>query len=138
MRAVGGGFCLQAFDIEGCYPNMPKEAILLAATELVAQLRRQGQKGVWIPRASTKKPGWCPPNKTQAGTWMPLQELVDILDFTLHNSFIRMPDGTILKQAEGIPMMESFCMGEVNYLNQRMRYSWMCCDPQESMAIWVL
>ena len=25
-------------------------------------------------------------------------------------------------------------MGEVNYLNQRMRYSWMCCDPQESMG----
>ena len=25
-------------------------------------------------------------------------------------------------------------MGEVNYLNQRMRYSWMCCDPQDSMG----
>ena len=25
-------------------------------------------------------------------------------------------------------------MGEVNYLNQRMRYSRMCCDPQESMG----
>ena len=37
-------------------------------------------------------------------------------------------------QAQGIPMMESFCMGQVNYLNQRMRYSWMCCDPQASMG----
>ena len=25
-------------------------------------------------------------------------------------------------------------MGEVIYLNQRMRYSWMCCDPPESMG----
>ena len=37
-------------------------------------------------------------------------------------------------QVRGIPMMESFCIGEVNHLNQRMRYSWMCCDQKVSVG----
>ena len=42
-------------------------------------------------------------------------------------------------QAQVIPMMESFCMGEVNYLNQRMRYSWMRVVIRKQVwAIWVL
>jgi hypothetical protein len=104
MQAVGDGFQVSAFDIEGCFPNMPKSGIKLASMELIAELMRKGYKGVWVPRARTKTPCWCPPNKVQPGTWMPLPELLDILNFALDYAFVRMPDGRILWQKDGIPM----------------------------------
>ena len=63
MQAVGDGFQVSAFDIEGCFPNMPKSGIKLASMELIAELMRKGYKGVWVPRARTKTPCWCPPTR---------------------------------------------------------------------------
>ena len=35
---------------------------------------------------------------------MSLEDLIELMHFALDNAFIRMPDGTIWKQCEGIPM----------------------------------
>ena len=43
-------------DIEGCFPNMPKETIRFAIRGIFKQLQKQGKKGVSVPRRSTAKP----------------------------------------------------------------------------------
>ena len=89
---------------------MPKDSIEAASMEEIAQLMREGKKGVWIPQARSKPCAWKQPKK-QLGTWIPLAELRDILIFALHNAFIRMPDGTIRKQTLGIPMGDPLSPG---------------------------
>ena len=104
MEFLGHDYDIKSYDIEGCFPNMPKEAIELAALELTHHFLEQGEKGVWVPCHRTNRPAWSHPETKERGTWMPLQELYDILVFALHNAFIKMPDGRILKQLRGIPM----------------------------------
>ena len=129
-----GEYEIRAYDIEGCFPNMPKKAILLAAIEYVAHLRRSGQKGVWVPRARTKRPDWCPPDKKQPGTWIPLQELVDLLEFALENAFIKMPNGQIWKQMNGIPMGDPLSPGMTILTCSWMEKEWLAgMQPLDTM-----
>ena len=46
-------------DIEGCYPNMPKEVIRHSMMDIVQRLQTQGRTGVYVPtRATTHKCSW--------------------------------------------------------------------------------
>ena len=76
MRELGHPFAIHNYDIERCFPNMPKEAILHAAMEVVAKRKAEGKKGVWIPQASTKKPAWIvdASEGNTRGTWMLLKK----------------------------------------------------------------
>ena len=42
-------------DIEGCFPNMPKEAIRLALREEASKRIRMGLNGVYVPKFAMKK-----------------------------------------------------------------------------------
>ena len=112
MEAIGHDYDIITMDIEGCFPNMPKEAIKLSAMELVSKLGTEGQKGVWVPKSRQQKPSWCSDKPSwchdSSGTWMPFAELLDILVFALDNAFVKMEDGTILKQLNGIPIKSAF------------------------------
>ena len=41
------------WDIEGCYPNMPKHEIKSAIKWMVHEMEQQGHNGVWVPTRST-------------------------------------------------------------------------------------
>ena len=113
---------------------MPKAGIKAAACEIAAELKRKGFKGVWVPRAKTKKPDWCPPNKTEFGTWMPLPELVDILEFVLDHSYVMMPNGTILRQKDGIPMGDPLSPGMTILTCAWMEREWLLgMEPLDHM-----
>ena len=107
-----GEVCVDTFDIEGCFPNMPKTAIEVAMLEIAETERRQGHEGVWVPRAHSKQCQWRPPARGgHNGTWLPWDVLLTILRFTLHNAYVRMPDGRILWQEQGIPMGDPLSPG---------------------------
>ena len=93
----------KVLDIEGCYPNMPKEAIRHAMLVLVQEARRQGRKGVSVPsRSKTLKCSW----KQCKGQykWLDFETLLKVLDFSLNQAVCSMKDGRILLQVKGIPM----------------------------------
>jgi len=125
MRSCGNDFEVKLFDIEGCFPNMPKEAIRAAARDYVAYFHKLGKQGVWIPRARLKKPSWDVPKIPKGGTWIPLEELKDILEFALDNAYIKMPDGTIRHQVQGIPMGDPLSPGMTIMTCAWMEREWM-------------
>jgi len=90
-------------DVEGCFSYMPTAAIRLAMRDLAERFRKTGRSGIWVPRADTRPCSWEQPSKGY-GTWMYISDLVDILEFALDNAYIKMSDGRILRQAQGIPM----------------------------------
>ena len=102
---------IRVFDIEGCFPSMPKDAIRIAMRDLAARFRTLGHSGVFIPQARTKRCSWQAPRPHSRGTWMTFAELIDILEFSLDNTLIRMPDGRLLKQVLGIPMGDPLSPG---------------------------
>ena len=63
MESVGDDYDIHLFDIEGCFPNMPKEAILLATLDVMANAKRNNIQGVWVPRARSKAPSFQIPSK---------------------------------------------------------------------------
>ena len=110
---------------------MPKEAIKMATLDFISLAKRQGRKGVWVPRARTHKPVWDKPKKTALGTWMPLSEVRDILVFALENAYIRLPDGTICHQGKGIPMGDPLSPGMTIATCAWMEREWMREVPSE-------
>ena len=83
------------YGIEGCFPNMPKEAIKLAMKDIAKQEQARGHEGVWVPFATRKKCAWENPTRShRSGTWLPWDILLDILEFAADNAYVRMPCGT--------------------------------------------
>ena len=90
-------------DIEGCFPNMPKEAIKFGLLELTAQLRKAGHTEVIVPKKDSLKCTWTS-RKKYGITRMPLQIMMDVIEFVLDNTFIKGLDGMLWQQKLGIPM----------------------------------
>ena len=84
---------------------------------------RTGKKGIWIPNNKEYHPAWEMTMKK--GTWIPLPELRDILEFALNNAFLIMPDGRILKQLDGIPMGDPLSPGMTIMTCAWMERDWM-------------
>ena len=92
---------------------MPKEAIRLAMRELLKTFETAmtlGQKkrdGVYVPKFSTTQPCTWENRKKKANVlFLPFQVMLDVMEFSLDNAMVRMPDGQILRQVKGIPMGE--------------------------------
>jgi hypothetical protein len=90
-------------DIEGCFPNMPKEAIKLALRDKVQQLQRKGINGVCIPNKDTL-PCVFQTKKKYGYVTIPLSILYDVMEFALNNTLIKDMDGNLRQQTCGIPM----------------------------------
>ena len=56
---------------------------------------------------------------------MPFAELLDILVFALDNAFVKMEDGTILKQLNGIPMGDPLSPAMTIFTCAWMEKEWM-------------
>ena len=54
LKALGE-INIQTFDIEGCFPNMPKADIKTAMDEIINFYKNIGEQGVWVPHAGKHK-----------------------------------------------------------------------------------
>jgi len=91
------------YDIEGCFPNMPQDGIMMALNSITVEFKKQGKKGVWVPFGDRQKCTWEQP-KRGYGTWIPWDVMINITAFSLKNTFLVLPEGQILRQCSGIPM----------------------------------
>ena len=94
---------------------MPKDIITQAAKDICRELQdKHGHEGVWIPKRGKRKP--CEWNVTkraeQMYTWIPFIDLLEIMQFSLDHAVIKMPDGKLKRQTQGIPMGDNISPGE--------------------------
>ena len=120
----GEGFQAHVLDIEGCYPNMPKDKIEHAMLQLVQEARRDGHTGVSVPmRAKKLKCSW----KEVGGgfKWIPFEVMLGMLDFSLNNAIARLKDGRLVRQLKGIPMGDALSPGMTIGTCGWMEREWM-------------
>ena len=90
-------------DIEGCFPSMPKDKIRFAMMQLVQEARQEGHKGVSVPTRGKKlKCSWRKVGENFK--WLPFEDMLKALDFSLENAVSIRKDGGIIIQKVGIPM----------------------------------
>ena len=123
MKSQKTGYDVHIYDIEGCFPHMPKEAMSMAMREAITILNNKGKEGVWVPNTRTKSCSWD--KGICNGTWIPLEVLGDIYKFAIENCFIKMPNGTIWKQILGIPMGDPLSPGICILTCGWMESEWM-------------
>lgn len=117
MRAV-------ILDIEGCYPNMPKETIRFAMRKIVQECRAQGYEGVSVPKYSdTRTCAWC--SKRTTNQMIPFEVMLDVMEFSLDFAIVKMPDGRLRRQREGIPMGDPLSPGMTIATCAWMEKEWM-------------
>ena len=123
---------------------MPREVIRFGLRDLVTELKRtHNYNGVRVPKfAKTKKCAWtcCPKlRQTRQGGHkvypeadgkhntidLPFEVLLDIMDFALDHAIVKMPDGSLLRQAEGIPMGDPLSPGMTIGACAWMEKEWM-------------
>ena len=101
-----GEIQIQNFDIVGCFPNMPKDIIRVAMRSIREKFRQY--EGVFVPRFSEcQRCTWA--TKRKSMQLIPFKVMLDVLDFCLDNTFMKMHDGQINKQMEGIHQWETRC-----------------------------
>ena len=69
-------YTINTYDIEGCFPHMPKAAIFVAMNDIVAHFKHIGKTGVWVPNGK-KQCTWNTPKKGY-GRWLPWDVLIDV------------------------------------------------------------
>ena len=115
-------------DIEGCYPNMPKETIRWALRRIAKDLEeKHGYGGVTVPKWSpTKACSWKPP-KNKGAVFIPWQVMLDVMEFSLDNALIEAPEGgkKLLRQVSGIPMGDPISQGMTVGTCAWMENEWM-------------
>ena len=109
--AQHGQMKLAVYDIESCYPSMPRETIRFAMRALLKQVEtKYGYGGVWVPKWSDSKPcAWR--NKGFNSQKIPFEVMLDVMEVSLDFALVRMPNGKILRQMEGIPMGDPLSPG---------------------------
>ena len=112
-------------DIEGCFPNMPKEVIKHALRDTLQKITQEyGYDAVMIPR---KKSAKCTYAQVQYRGWkrLPFELLLDVMDFTLDNTLIKDFDGQLWRQKDGIPMGDphspGFCIGTCAWMEEEWK-----------------
>ena len=104
-RRFEGNITVINQDIEGCFPNMPQHTIKEAARWACRAFTNLGHRGVWVPKQGKKlKCTFQPKGGEWKYVWIPFSALLELLDFSLNNALIEMPNGCILKQCKGVPM----------------------------------
>ena len=74
--------------------------------------REWGHQGVWVPKYSKAQPcTWKAGGRKHARVWLNFDVLLEIMEFSLDNAYVKMQDGRILKQLLGIPMGDPISPG---------------------------
>ena len=87
-------------DIEGCFPNMNKDAIRLGLRSITQRLTTEyGHRAVFVPKRGNKPCVWK--TKAQGYVEISFDTLIDIMEFALENTLIKDFDGQLWKQIKG-------------------------------------
>ena len=100
--AQHGKLACDVYEVEGCYPDMPKDAIRLGLRDAANEMRRLGRMGVWVPKVGTRKPCSWKPTGRHAKVWLSFEAMNEIMEFSLDHAYVKMPDGKLLWQ-KGYP-----------------------------------
>ena len=116
-----GELHMASFDVEGCFPNMPVQAIKVAMLEIIQQAKRERKvDSIFVPTAKLGKCAWNS-RRMKGVKWIDFGTLLDIAEFALDNTLIR-KDGKIMRQVKGIPMggpiSPAFCIGTCAWMEQ--------------------
>jgi hypothetical protein len=130
-------------DVDSCFPSMPREAIRFGLRNETTRLKQKhGYEGVIIPKFCDSKPcKWMkqtPIRYTRQGAHkaqniaedkryvnLSFATLLDIMEFALDNAIIKMPNGTLLRQVQGIPMGDPISPGMTIGTLAWMENEWM-------------
>ena len=116
-------------DIEGCFPNMNKDAIRLGLRSITQRLTTEyGHRAVFVPKRGNKPCVWK--TKAQGYVEISFDTLIDIMEFALENTLIKDFDGQLWKQIKGIPMGDPHSPGMTIGACSWMEHEWMqTLDP---------
>jgi hypothetical protein len=130
--ASTGSLTHRVVDVEGMYPSMPKPIIRVAMREVLSTIRRQLPPGsgsdpkINVPR---KGKGACSWAHERGDKWGHAQvcfsTMIEALEFVLENTYVKMRDGRLLKQAHGIPMGDSLSPAIAIGTTAWMETEWM-------------
>ena len=103
LQVEGKEIDARVLDIEGCFPNMPKDKITFAMQAIVEEARRQGRTGISVPTRKSHRFTW---KKVENGPykWIDFTTMLNVLHFSLNQAILSMKDGRLLRQVKGIPM----------------------------------
>ena len=109
------------WDVDSCYPSMPRQDIVKAMRDIleqtIAQDRRSKRKFVLVPRNKHEKPQWGTSySEDTKATHMKIEyeDMIDVMRFSPTNAVCKL--GTkIIRQTKGIPQGDSLspaiCIG---------------------------
>lgn len=130
LRGKGTLKC-EIADIEGCFPNMPKDAIRTGMREQLQMItEKHGYTTITVPNKKSKACSFR--KKPYRGyTVIPFEDLLDIMNFTLDNTIVKHFDGTLWRQKQGIPMGDPHSPGMTIGTCAWMENKWMKTIPKE-------
>ena len=117
------------WDVDSCYPSMPRQDIVRAMQDIldqtVAQDRGAKRKFILVPRNKHEKPQWGNAyTEDVKATHMKLEykDMIDVLRFSLTNAVCKL--GTrIIRQTKGIPQGDSLspavCIGTLAWYENK-------------------
>ena len=112
-------------DIEGCFPNMPKDAIKTAMRQTLREITTTtGHDSISVP-SKKSVPCTFKVTKKRGYTTITFEELIDIMDFALENTVVQDFDGKLRKQCKGIPMGDPHSPGMTIGTCAWMETAWM-------------
>ena len=117
----------EVMDMEGCFTNMPKDAIKFGLRDLTSQIKgKTGFTGVVVPSKKGVKCEWVEKTKKRIGiTKIPFEIMLEVIEFGLENTFIKDRFGGLRRQVKGIPMGDpnspGMCIGACAW----MEMEWM-------------
>ena len=127
-----GQLDIKTFDVEGCFPSMPKQSISAAAKEIIKLFQHQGHTGVFVARRSNGRGGaW---SHFKHSVFLPFHILQDVLEFSLHNAFVVLSNGSIRWQKLGIPMGDPLSPGMCIGATAFMEMKWLANQDNRTRA----
>ena len=124
LRERGQIHCMVR-DIEGCFPNMPKDFIRMGLRSELHKLEQtHGYDSITVPK---RKSVACTfkPTKRKGDVRIPFEDLIDIMEFALDHTILRDFDGQLWRQADGIPMGDLHSPGITIGTCAWMEHEWL-------------
>lgn len=112
-------------DIEGCFPNMDKDAIRQGLREELLRITTAtGYDAITVPRHKATKCTLATTNK-RGDVRIPFEDLLDIMEFALDNTIMMDHIGQLWRQVKGIPMGDPHSPGMTIGTCAWMEHKWI-------------
>ena len=116
---------VHTMDIEGCFPNMPKDSIREGCRNVLHMITKScGVNSVIVPKKDSVQCSW-ETKKRYGFTKVPFEIMLEVMEFALDNTFIKDLEGQLWKQVKGIPMGDPHSPGMTLAACGWMEHKWM-------------